>query len=61
MQYLLTAGQSSNTIYSNVVKNSSPFGIYAQDPTTSNNIFYSNQLIDSLSAISPKNKIGKPP
>jgi mannuronan 5-epimerase len=54
-------GSSSNIIYSNVIKNSSPFGIYAKDPTTINNIFYNNQLIDSLSAISPKNKIGKPP
>jgi poly(beta-D-mannuronate) C5 epimerase len=50
---------SGNIFYSNTVKNPLYYGIYAQDPTSVNNTFYNNQMINSTSAINSHNKVVK--
>jgi parallel beta-helix repeat protein len=53
----LVFGSSGNTFYSNVIKNSSKYGIYSQvsqdraNNDNNNNTFYNNQLINSPSNI----------
>jgi len=53
----LVFGSSGNTFYTNIIKNSSKYGIYSQKTAPNNikNIFYNNQLINSRSNIGVQN------
>jgi mannuronan 5-epimerase len=48
---------SDNIFYSNIVKDSMHYGIYALEPSTVNNTFYNNQLINSSYVVNSHNKI----
>jgi mannuronan 5-epimerase len=48
---------SNNTFYSNILKDSKQYGISAEDPTTVNNTFSNNQLINSHYVLNSHNKI----